>query len=88
MLRVHGDLKKLDYPPLSQEEVHNLVFDVMTDSQRKKFEETRECDFSFELREIARFRVNVFLQRKGEAAVFRPYRRKFSLWKNWECLPY
>jgi twitching motility protein PilT len=71
MLRVHGDLKKLDYPPLSQEEVHNLVFDVMTDSQRKKFEETRECDFSFELGGIARFRVNVFLQRKGEAAVFR-----------------
>ncbi|HET7393714.1 MAG TPA: PilT/PilU family type 4a pilus ATPase, partial [Candidatus Binatia bacterium] len=71
MLRVHGDLKKLDYPPLSQEEVHNLVFDVMNDSQRKKFEESRECDFSFELGEIARFRVNVFLQRKGEAAVFR-----------------
>src|ERR671912_525854 len=71
MLRVHGDLKRLDYPPLSQEEVHNLVFDVMNDSQRKKFEESRECDFSFELREIARFRVNVFLQRKGEAAVFR-----------------
>ena len=43
----------------------------MNDSQRKKFEETRECDFSFELGEIARFRVNVFMQRKGEAAVFR-----------------
>lgn len=71
MLRVHGDLKKLDHPSLSQEEVHNLVFDVMNDSQRKKFEETRECDFSFELGEIARFRVNVFMQRKGEAAVFR-----------------
>src|ERR671915_352696 len=71
MLRVHGDLKKLEHPPLAQEEVHNLVYDVMNDSQRKKFEETRECDFSFELGEIARFRVNVFMQRKGEAAVFR-----------------
>ncbi|MPZ76227.1 MAG: PilT/PilU family type 4a pilus ATPase [Deltaproteobacteria bacterium] len=71
MLRVHGDLKKLDYPPLAQEEVHNLVYDVMNDSQRKKFEETHECDFSFELGGIARFRVNVFIQRKGEAAVFR-----------------
>ncbi|MEX0803577.1 MAG: type IV pilus twitching motility protein PilT [Candidatus Binatia bacterium] len=71
MLRVHGDLKKLDYAPLAQEEVHNLVYDVMNDSQRKKFEETHECDFSFELGGIARFRVNVFIQRKGEAAVFR-----------------
>ena len=71
MLRVHGDLKKLEYAPLTQEQVHNLVYDVMNDSQRKKFEENHECDFSFELGGIARFRVNVFIQRKGEAAVFR-----------------
>lgn len=71
MLRVNGDLKKLEYSPLTQEQVHNLVYDVMNDSQRKKFEENHECDFSFELGGIARFRVNVFIQRKGEAAVFR-----------------
>ena len=71
MLRVNGDLKKLEHPALAQEEVHNLVYDVMNDSQRKKFEELHECDFSFELNGIARFRVNVFVQRKGEAAVFR-----------------
>ena len=71
MLRIHGDLKKLDIPHLTREEVHNLVYDIMNDSQRKVFEQTHECDFSFELSTVGRFRVNVFLQRKGEAAVFR-----------------
>ena len=71
MLRVDGDLKKLDHPPLLREEVHALVYDIMSDAQRKTFEETHECDFSFELGEVARFRVNVFMQRKGEGAVFR-----------------
>jgi len=71
MLRVNGDLKKLDLPALSKEEVHALVYDIMNDSQRKTFEESLECDFSFEIRELARFRVNVFMQRKGEGAVFR-----------------
>jgi twitching motility protein PilT len=71
MLRVHGDLKKLDNPPLTREEVHALVYDIMNDAQRKTFEETRECDFSFEMGAVARFRVNVFMQRKGEGAVFR-----------------
>jgi Tfp pilus assembly pilus retraction ATPase PilT len=63
--------KKLDHPPLSKEDVHTLVYDIMNDAQRKAFEETHECDFSFELGQVARFRVNVFLQRKGEGAVFR-----------------
>ncbi len=71
MIRIHGDLKKLDYPPMGREEVHNLVYDIMGDAQRKTFEETHECDFSFEMGSVARFRVNVFLQRKGEGAVFR-----------------
>ena len=71
MIRIHGDLKKLDNPPLTKEQVHALVYDIMNDAQRKTFEETRECDFSFELGEVARFRVNVFMQRKGEGAVFR-----------------
>ncbi len=71
MLRIHGELKKLDHPALSKDDVHNMVFDMMNDNQRKVFQETRECDFSFEMGEIARFRVNVFMQRRGEAAVFR-----------------
>jgi twitching motility protein PilT len=71
MLRIHGDLKKLDYAPLTREEVHSMVYDIMNDGQRKLFEETHDIDFSFEMGETARFRVNVFLQRKGEGAVFR-----------------
>src|SRR6201987_249051 len=71
LIRIDGDLKKLDHPPLSKEDVHTLVYDIMNDAQRKSFEETHECDFSFELGQVARFRVNVFLQRKGEGAVFR-----------------
>ncbi|MGH7260846.1 MAG: type IV pilus twitching motility protein PilT [Nitrospiraceae bacterium] len=71
MLRIHGELKKLDHPTLSKDDVHNMVFDMMNDNQRRVFQETRECDFSFEMGEIARFRVNVFIHRRGEAAVFR-----------------
>ena len=71
MIRIDGDLKKLDNPALTKEEVHALVYDIMNDAQRRAFEETHECDFSFELGKVARFRVNVFLQRKGEGAVFR-----------------
>jgi twitching motility protein PilT len=71
MLRIQGDLKKLDRPVLTQEEVHSMLFDIMNDSQRKAFEETRDIDFSFEMGDVARFRVNVFMQQNGEAAVFR-----------------
>ena len=71
MLRLHGDMKKLDMPPMTQEQVHSLVYDIMSDAQRKIFEEHLECDFSFALGDISRFRVNVFLQNRGLAAVFR-----------------
>ena len=71
MLRIHGDMKKIEHPALSAEEVHHMVFDIMNDGQRKHFQETNDLDFSFELGDIARFRVNVFRQRKGEGAVFR-----------------
>jgi twitching motility protein PilT len=71
MIRINGDLKKLDHPVMNKEEVHALIYDIMSDAQRKIFEEIHECDFSFELSSLARFRVNVFMQRKGEAAVFR-----------------
>jgi twitching motility protein PilT len=71
MIRIDGELKKLDHPALTREQVHALVYDIMNDAQRKTFEESHECDFSFELGAVARFRVNVFLQRRGEGAVFR-----------------
>jgi twitching motility protein PilT len=71
MVRLHGDLKKLDHPALTQDETHALIYDMMSDVQRKNFEEHRECDFSFDLGDIARFRVNVFVQGRGLGAVFR-----------------
>ncbi len=71
MIRINGDLKKLDVPALTREEVHAMVYDMMSDAQRKTFEEYHECDFSFEMGDIARFRVNVFLQNRGTGAVFR-----------------
>src|SRR6476661_10099418 len=71
MLRLNGEIKKLDHPALSKQEVHAMVYDMMSDSQRRIFEEHHECDFSFEMGDIARFRVNVFMQRRGEGAVFR-----------------
>ncbi len=71
MVRLHGDLKKLDVPVLEMEDVHGMVYDMMNDTQRKVFEETHECDFSFEMGDIARFRVNVFQQNRGMGAVFR-----------------
>jgi twitching motility protein PilT len=71
MLRLDGDMKKLDHPPLTRQQVHAMVYDLMNDAQRRTFEEHHECDFSFEMGDEARFRVNVFLHRRGEGAVFR-----------------
>ena len=71
MLRLNGDLKKLDLPALTMEEVHSMVYDMMSDSHRKVFEANHECDFSIEMGTVARFRVNVFLQQRGLGAVFR-----------------
>ena len=70
-VRLNGDMKKLQHPALSKDEVHEMVFDIMSDAMRKRFEETNDADFAFELGNIARFRVNVFRQRNGEGAVFR-----------------
>jgi twitching motility protein PilT len=71
MLRIHGDIKRVEHPPLTRDEVHTMAFDVMNDAQRRVFQEKLEIDFSYELGNVARFRVNVFLTRRGEAAVFR-----------------
>ena len=71
MLRIHGDMQKIDVPALSREEVHSLLYDILNDQQRKVFEEHHEIDFSMALKDIARFRVNAFVQARGESAVFR-----------------
>ncbi len=71
MLRIHGDIEKIEMPLLSAEEVHDLLYDIFNDKQRKEFEENHEIDFSISMKEIARFRVNAFVQNRGPAAVFR-----------------
>lgn len=71
MVRVHGSMKKIKSPPLVAEETHEMIYDIMNDVQRKSFEEHNELDFSMQLGDLARFRVNVFRQNRGLAAVFR-----------------
>ncbi len=71
MIRVHGDIRRINVPPLNNQEVRAMVYDIMSDSQRKGYEEFLEIDFSFELRDVARFRVNAFNQERGAGAVFR-----------------
>jgi twitching motility protein PilT len=71
MIRVHGDMRKINLPILSHEKAHAMIYDIMSDAQRKQYEDTFECDFSFEIKGVSRFRVNAFKQNRGAAAVFR-----------------
>ena len=71
MIRVDGDIRRINVPDLDHKEVHALVYDIMNDKQRRDYEEFFETDFSFELPGVARFRVNAFNQDRGAAAVFR-----------------
>ncbi|NND65377.1 MAG: type IV pilus twitching motility protein PilT [Gammaproteobacteria bacterium] len=71
MIRVDGDIKRINMPPLEHKEVHSMIYDIMNDKQRKEYEEFLEADFSFEIPGLARFRVNAFNQNRGSGAVFR-----------------
>jgi twitching motility protein PilT len=71
MIRVHGDIRRINLPPLEHKDVHAMVYDIMNDGQRKFYEENLECDFSFAIPNLARFRVNAFVQHRGAAAVMR-----------------
>jgi len=71
MIRVHGDIRRINLPPLDHNTVHDMVYDIMNDGQRKIYEESLEVDFSFEVPTLARFRVNAFNQDRGSGAVFR-----------------
>ncbi|WP_211460766.1 type IV pilus twitching motility protein PilT [Collimonas silvisoli] len=71
MIRVHGDVRRINLPPLEHKDVHSMIYDIMNDGQRKAYEEHLECDFSFEIPGLARFRVNAFNQDRGAAAVLR-----------------
>src|SRR5690606_38932940 len=71
MIRVNGDIRRINLPPMEHKDVHSMVYDIMNDGQRKQFEDELECDFSFEIPNLARFRVNAFNQNRGASAVFR-----------------
>ena len=71
MIRVDGDIKRINLPTIDDETVLKMIFDIMNDQQRKTYEEDLEVDFSFEIPNVARFRVNAFNQDRGPAAVFR-----------------
>ena len=71
IIRVDGDVKRVNMPALTHKEVHSMVYDIMNDKQRKDYEDFLETDFSFEIPNLARFRVNAFNQNRGAAAVFR-----------------
>ncbi|QYF94439.1 type IV pilus twitching motility protein PilT [Massilia sp. PAMC28688] len=71
MIRVHGDVRRINLPPLEHKDVHGMIYDIMNDGQRKAYEEMLEVDFSFAIPGLARFRVNAFNQERGAAAVLR-----------------
>ena len=71
MIRVHGDVRRINLPAMEHKDVHAMVYDIMNDGQRKHYEEFLEVDFSFSVPNLARFRVNAFNQERGAAAVFR-----------------
>ena len=71
MIRVDGDVRRINVPAMDHKQVHALIYDIMNDKQRKDFEEFLETDFSFEVPGVARFRVNAFNQNRGAGAVFR-----------------
>jgi twitching motility protein PilT len=78
MIRVDGDIRRINIAPLDHKDVHALIYDIMNDKQRRDYEEFLETDFSFALPGVARFRVNAFNQERGAAAVFRTIPSKVS----------
>jgi twitching motility protein PilT len=85
MIRVHGDVRRINLPALEHKDVHSMVYDIMSDTQRKIYEETLECDFSFEIPNLARFRVNAFNQQRGAGAVFRTIPSKILTLEDLNC---
>ncbi|MDY6943289.1 MAG: type IV pilus twitching motility protein PilT [Pseudomonadota bacterium] len=85
MIRVDGDMRRINLPKLDGKETHDLIYDIMNDKQRKEFEELFETDFSFAISGLARFRVNAFNQNRGAAAVFRTIPEKILTLEQLNC---
>ena len=71
MIRVDGDIRRINVPEMDHKAVHDMMYDIMSDKQRKDYEEYLETDFSFEIPGLARFRVNAFNHNRGAGGVFR-----------------
>lgn len=87
MIRVDGEMKRINLPPLEHKQVHGMVYDIMNDKQRKSYDEFLETDFSFEIPGLARFRVNAFTQARGSGAVFRTIPTKIIPLEDLGCPP-
>ena len=85
IIRVDGDMRRVNLPVLEHKDVHSMVYDIMNDKQRKDYEEYWETDFSFEIPGVARFRVNAFNQNRGAAAVFRTIPSKIMSLEDLNC---
>ena len=85
MIRVDGDIRRINIPAMDHKVVHALVYDIMNDKQRRDYEEFLEVDFSFEIPGLARFRVNAFNQDRGAAAVFRTIPSKVMTLDDLNC---
>lgn len=85
MIRVDGDIRRINVDAFEHKQVHAMVYDIMNDKQRRDYEEFLETDFSFELPGIARFRVNAFIQNRGAAAVFRTIPSKILTLEDLKC---
>jgi len=82
MLRIHGDLTSLPHAPVMHTELQQALFDIMTLAQQTQFKQTLESDFSFEMPNASRFRVNVFQQARGVSAVFRGIPHHIPTWQE------
>jgi twitching motility protein PilT len=85
MIRVHGDVRRINLPPLDHKDVHAMIYDIMNDGQRKTYEEMLEIDFSFAIPGLARFRVNAYNQERGAAAVLRTIPSKILSLEELHC---
>src|SRR5512141_2725091 len=85
MIRVHGDIKRINLPAMEHKDVHGMIYDIMNDGQRKFYEENLECDFSFAIPGLARFRVNAFVQQRGASAVMRTIPSKVLSLEDLKC---
>src|SRR3954463_13629754 len=85
MIRVHGDVRRINLPPLGNKDVHGMIYDIMNDGQRKAYEEILEVDFSFAIPGLARFRVNAYNQERGASAVLRTIPSKILTLEELNC---